>query len=121
MKRLEDFIQYKCAEALRRIGQPFFHVPNASKRGAREGARLKAMGMVAGVHDIWLLFERNHVEPVELKTDEGTLLDSQERFHDTLFKMEFRGHVIQTDCPEEAVRQLLQIVEAGRARAQNRS
>jgi len=121
MKRLEDFIQYKCAEYLRSIGQPFFFVPNAGKRGAREGARLKAMGMLAGVHDIWLIFERNHVEPVEIKTDSGKLLASQVKFHAALAKMGSHHHIIQSSQAEEAVALLALIVAAGRQRAQNRS
>lgn len=118
-KRIEDFIQYKCAEYLRSIGQPFFHVPNAGKRSFQEGARLVAMGMKAGVHDIWLLFEGNYTEPVELKTDrKGAGLEkAQTSFHTDLAGLQWVQHTIKTSDWEAAVRQLASIVKDAKARA----
>lgn len=119
MKRLEDFIQYKCAQWLRDNRIVFCHVPNASRRGPREGARLKAMGMVAGVHDILLFFENGLLVLVELKTDDGALSTAQERWHADMTRMGFHHHILQTDSADIAVAQLADLVAHYQAVAKN--
>lgn len=111
MARKEDRIQYECAQWLRDNRIPHHHSPNATKRGAREGSRLKAMGMRAGFHDLILFFNGGVTVLIELKTDDGKLLDSQERWHkevDTLGG--HHQHIIQAANGKEAIAQLKDIV-----------
>lgn len=110
MKRLEDFIQYKCAEWLRNNGIAHFHVPNAAKRAFHEAARLKAMGLVAGVHDLWLVFSGGRVVPIELKTEDGPLSEPQKRWHAECDKLKLQHYTIRTDKWEDAIKQLEVIV-----------
>lgn len=110
MKRIEDFIQYKCAQWLRDNKVLHCHVPNATKRSPREGARLKAMGMVSGVDDLLLFFYPKTTVLVEIKTLKGSLSPDQIRWHDATKKRGFHRHTIQTDDWQVAVQELEQIV-----------
>lgn len=62
----------------------FFAIPNGGKREKREAARLKAMGVLAGVHDLFI----SEVTPIysglylEMKTPTGVLSVPQKRFRD---------------------------------------
>lgn len=57
MRHLEDNLQIACMSYMRLVYPDVlaFHVPNGGNRSAREGARLKKMGVVAGVPDILIL------------------------------------------------------------------
>lgn len=57
-----------------------FHVPNGGKRDKATGARLKAMGVMAGVAD-WTVI-RNGKTPgfIELKTEDGVQSERQRDF-----------------------------------------
>lgn len=121
MKRIEDFIQYKCAEYLRSIKMVFTHVPNAGRRSPREGARLKAMGMRAGVHDLLLFFENGLLVLVELKTDTGALSPAQVKWHADMVRMGYHHHILQTADWEIAVQQLASLVAHYQAAAKNHS
>lgn len=52
-----------------------FHIPNGGKRDAREAARLKKMGVKAGVPDLFLPVARGkfHGLFIEMKSPEGTV------------------------------------------------
>lgn len=56
----------------------FFHVPNGGSRNAKEGAKFKAMGTVAGVPDYVCL---SPLFCVELKMPNGTLSQIQKKLH----------------------------------------
>lgn len=114
MKRLEDFLQYKCAEWLRSQGILFFHVPNAAKRSLREASRLKAMGMVSGVHDLVILLDNGKIIFVELKTDKGDLSPKQKLWHAAMVRKGFHhhSHLIAAATHEQAVAQLAAIVQS---------
>lgn len=67
------------------------HVPNGGKRNAREGAKFKKMGVVAGVPDV-LIFNPNgkfNGLAIELKTSIGKLTDSQREMHNRLRKLKW--------------------------------
>lgn len=58
------------------------HIPNGGNRNAREGAKLKRMGVLAGVPDLHLPVARGryHSLYIEMKFDDGRLLKSQREF-----------------------------------------
>lgn len=57
----EDQFQAACFQwawnALPQIRKLLWHVPNGGARNAREASKLKAMGVVPGVHDMHLLWK----------------------------------------------------------------
>ena len=58
------------------------HIPNGGRRNAKEAAKLKRMGVLAGVSDLHLPVARGgyHSLYIEMKYDEGRLLKSQKDF-----------------------------------------
>lgn len=112
MKRIEDFLQFECAQWLRKNRIDFCAVPNGAVfRSAREGARMKALGMVNGVHDLLLFFDDGLLVLVELKTIKGELSPAQVKWHERMTRLCFHHYIIQSDCKIEIVRQLSEIVE----------
>jgi hypothetical protein len=84
----------------------YFAVPNEGLRTQRNGARLKAQGMVAGAPDIVLVDLTSAEVPVaiEMKTKKGRLTDSQRNMHDIMRRAGW--HVIVAYGAEDAVDQL---------------
>lgn len=85
-KHLEDTLNVACFQwfslsypALRGL---LFHTPNEGRKGKAEAARLKRMGVVAGVSDLILLPHKEGVKPIciELKTDTGRQSESQKKW-----------------------------------------
>jgi hypothetical protein len=58
-----------------------FHCPNGGNRNAREGAKFKSMGVVAGVADLLFIYS-NKLYAIELKTDKGTQKSTQKIWED---------------------------------------
>ena len=58
------------------------HIPNGGRRNAKEAAKLKRMGVLAGVSDLHLPVARGgyHSLYIEMKYEEGRLLKSQKDF-----------------------------------------
>ena len=58
------------------------HIPNGGARSSREGAKLKRMGVLAGVADLHLPVARGpwHGLYIEMKHGEGRLQESQKDF-----------------------------------------
>ena len=83
MKRQQPEFRLQCVIAdYLRAQHPFllwFAVPNGEKRSAITGARLKRMGVRAGVADI-LIFYGERFMAIELKAGKGTLQDTQTDF-----------------------------------------
>lgn len=73
MKRPEQQLQISVAQLLD-VALPadavWFHVPNGGGRGRAEAGIFKAMGVKAGVPDLWL-FYRNKTFAIELKAGRG--------------------------------------------------
>jgi len=68
---------------------PFYHIPNGGQRDAREGAKLKRMGVSAGAPDLCIPMARkgHHGLYIELKREEGGVLsDAQKKWRDILIK-----------------------------------
>lgn len=59
------------------------HVPNEGRRTNREGALLKAMGLLPGIPD-WCLLHQGQATWIELKTMRGRLSPEQMACHDML-------------------------------------
>jgi hypothetical protein len=79
MKRPEQELQIDVAAHLDMClprDAVWFHVPNGGKRTKAEAGILKAMGVKAGVHDVWI-FWRGIVLAIELKAAAGKLTDHQ--------------------------------------------
>ena len=58
------------------------HIPNGGSRSAREGAKLKRMGVLAGVSDLHLPVPHSgyHSLYIEMKAGDGRLQQSQKSF-----------------------------------------
>lgn len=86
----EDAIQIEVVRRLRAAGVKFFHVANERRTSARNGAKLKAMGVSAGVPDLIIVppaktlgqWTYAHTLPyaLELKADRGRLSDAQKQW-----------------------------------------
>lgn len=87
MRHAEDALQTAVMRYLDLQGPRwgFFacHVPNGGRRDAREGARLKGMGVKAGVPDI-LIVKDGRADWIELKADTGRVSPAQRDMHCTL-------------------------------------
>lgn len=68
----------------------FFHVPNGEHRNAITGAKLKAMGVKAGVPDYVLVMPDGRCGFVECKVGKGKLNDNQIAF---TARLDGLGHV----------------------------
>jgi hypothetical protein len=87
-KHLEDALQIQCATWLRRQYPKllWWHCPNGGGRSAREGARLKRMGVLAGVADFTIIHpgrsdtDNPLISFLELKIGKGTQSESQIEF-----------------------------------------
>src|SRR5512138_903031 len=83
----EDEIQIAVAAKLREAGVPFFHVANERRTTPRQGAKLKAMGVSAGVPDIIAVMPAavgRGPFALELKTERGRLSPAQRKWLETL-------------------------------------
>lgn len=85
-KRIVDYVRYAMTYNGRSLTEWLYAVPNGGKRNAREGARLKAQGVKAGVNDLVLPIAAGGYGGlyVELKVGKNTLTDSQREFHQRL-------------------------------------
>lgn len=96
----EDEIQIEVVKRLRAAGVAFFHVANERRTSPRQGAKLKAMGVSAGVPDLIIVCPEQKPPAVvdaamarypgcrtfalELKADRGRLSEPQRAWLDTM-------------------------------------
>ena len=81
-RHLEDDLQAALIEHIKlrgRRGLIYFHPANGGKRNALEAARLKRMGVRAGVADL-ILLRNGHSYALELKAKGGRPTESQMEF-----------------------------------------
>ena len=80
---IEDKLQIACINWFRyqhpKYKLNLFHVPNGGNRSAREGAKFKRMGVVAGVADL-LYLRDGFYYCIELKAPKGTHRKTQKEF-----------------------------------------
>lgn len=79
MKHEEHLLQCTIIKLLRLNKIFCFAIPNGGRRDAREGARLKKEGVLAGVSDIAILANRR-VYFTEIKIKKGRQTESQKEF-----------------------------------------
>ena len=91
-KAITSFLHYQYPKLL------WFHVPNGGRRSAAEGAKFKAMGVLAGVADI-LIFNDGFFYDVELKSGKGVMSASQKDFKERWCK-EFGRYALVTSIEE---------------------
>ena len=85
MNRPEDSLQKFTVELLRFNAAPgviWFHCPNGASTSPRTGARMKAMGLLAGVADMVIVRPGGLVYFLELKSPKGNLSPAQRAFRD---------------------------------------
>lgn len=102
-RREEQSLQIMVVKALAYIlprDAFLFHVPNGGYRTKAEAAILKAMGLVAGVHDLIVLWDRRAFL-IELKADDGALSAAQ---------IETHPRIARTGCPGAVARSLQEVL-----------
>jgi hypothetical protein len=95
MRRPEDAIQRAVFDHIRARGVPglfSFHCPNGGKRSISEAVRFKAMGVRAGVPDVWSLYG-GRTYALELKPPKGRLSGDQIIAHE---QIETAGGLVAT-------------------------
>lgn len=110
MKRLEDQLQFACAQYLRAAGVMFFHTPNEAKRNPIEASRLNALGLTPGVPDLCILLDHARVVWVELKTTTGKISKHQENWAKKATQRGHQFHLLIAATPDEAVTKLQAIL-----------
>jgi hypothetical protein len=113
----EDQLQAAQVRAMRRHpanGKLFTFAAdmNSEKRGPKARAKALATGMMAGEPDLRLSFAGGRLVYVENKVGRGRMQASQEPRHELLRKLGFVVHVLRAESEEDAVAQLMAIVEA---------
>jgi VRR-NUC domain len=81
----EDDLQRAVVDTLRLSpGLTVFAIPNGGKRNPREAARMKGMGVMPGVADLFIMWDRSYPRPgilfVELKAPRGRVSEAQAAF-----------------------------------------
>ena len=87
-------------------GVIWFAVPNGEARSARTGAKLKAMGVRAGVADLCVVPTGGWTCFLELKTPKGQLSAAQREFRDLCERNLGAAYVVAT-TPEDAAEALM--------------
>lgn len=108
----EDDLQRATAELVRRKYARrciAFHVPNGGRRNRTEAARLKGMGVLAGVADWIVLLPGGRFAAIELKRrDGGYLSPAQKHFRDTVEALGGAWYLARTvEEFEQAMEELL--------------
>lgn len=81
----------------------FFHTPNGGKRGKVEAAKLKMMGVLAGVPDITII-SGHGVGFLEFKKLTGTLSNDQLKFIGSMEAYKIPVFVIAADLPSDMIK-----------------
>lgn len=89
----------------------YFHVPNGGSRHVREATKLKRMGVVAGVLDLWI-FTAKEILIIEFKSQDGVLSESQRKCMSALDFLGYKHHTISTNDPAVALKKVQDLVLA---------
>lgn len=102
MRRDEDRLQMNCVRLTTLIypwvAGCFWHTPNGGSRSAREGARFKAMGVLAGVADLFIaLPSSRHIGLfIEFKAQKGRQSAEQKVFQERMEAIGYRYEVVRS-------------------------
>lgn len=113
----EEILQQQVVDHFRgqeaKYGYPIVAaVPNAGRRNAWTGKKLKLQGMRAGFPDLIFLFPGGKVILVEMKAQSGSLSKSQKDFNRLLDGIKFPHYVITGATADEAIRKIYACLEA---------
>lgn len=90
MKKQESDLQKTCVSWFRLAHREevLFAIPNGGSRDIREAARLKAEGVLAGIHDLFLMKgnTRYHGLWIEMKFGKGKESENQKIFREKALK-----------------------------------
>lgn len=100
MRQHEAKLQKACVRWFR-LQHPnllLFHVPNGGRRDAREGAKFKAMGVLAGIPDLFLDYPCGmyHGLRIELKAGKGKTTESQQAMLDTYEQNGYKTAIVRS-------------------------
>ncbi len=68
----------------------YFHVPNGGRRGKREAAEFKRMGVQPGVADLLFLIPGGRVGAIEMKLPKGRQSADQKAFAETCDELDVK-------------------------------
>ncbi len=98
---IEDGIQKACIDLLaiaERQGRlTYLHVPNGARltNAKRQGGRMKALGVRAGVPDLIIVWPNGRTVWIELKAPKGVLSPSQKEWRDRLQALGHEWHLFR--------------------------
>lgn len=101
----EDLIQIQVIEYIKQCTTlPYFHIANQRQTSPAQGAKLKRMGVVAGVADLFLPRSNGkfHGLFIELKSPKGIVSDAQAKFISRMKMEGYAAHVCHSS--EEAIK-----------------
>jgi len=113
MRHLEDNLQKECVNWFW-LAYPniyIHHSPNGGKRNAREAARFKKMGTMAGYPDLHIVHQSRGYGGlfIELKSPKGVLTDAQMAFMEYAIEKNYRYMVCRSSKEfEQAVNNYLE-------------
>lgn len=99
----EDDHQLAVVQWLRQNGYDVAADQNAGRRSARDGARRKALGMVAGEPDLRVYLPDSKLLLIEMKRWKGRLSEEQKVRHPALASLGHRVVVVAERTPAAAV------------------
>ena len=113
----ESLIQIHVAHHFRKLADvkknfTFFHVPNGGVRSKREAAKLKAMGVLPGVHDLVFLTAGGGTLLIELKAKKGSASDAQKVFFGVVERLGHAQFLIKAIDGHDAITQITSILKA---------
>jgi len=100
----EDLTQIQVIEYIKQCTSlPYFHIANQRQTSPAQGAKLKRMGVVAGVADLFLPRSNgiNHGLFIELKSPGGKVSEEQRKFISRMILEGYAAHVCYSS--EEAI------------------
>lgn len=102
---------FRTLEALRKDFL-FFHPYASGKCSPREAALRKALGLRAGVPDLFFLLHGGQAVMIELKAEKGRLSTDQEDFHSKVEALGFRVYTVAEPDAGKAVDRISEILES---------
>jgi hypothetical protein len=99
MRRPEQALQIAIVNGLRLTLDPvcrIFHPPNGGYRTPVEAAKFRAMGLLAGLPDLGVMWPAGRTGWLEIKADGGRLTDLQRACHEDLRALGFSVETVRS-------------------------
>jgi hypothetical protein len=100
MKYEEHKIQQACINWFKYIYPKYrgviFHIANERKQSARAGGRLKSIGQLSGVADVFISVpnEKYHGYYIEFKSSKGKQTENQNIFQDNVCRLNYKYDLV---------------------------